>query len=255
MTTFNLIDEPWIDCAMVDRSQRSLGLKNVLAQAQVIEEIRGDSPLVIAALHRLFLAVLHRNFSVSDSQDWRTLWEGRSFDVGVLAGYFKVFGNRFDLFDEKRPFYQVAGLDWDKGGSSARLLFNQDNNATLFSHLTTADPPELTPSEAARLLLGIMAFDTGGTKTSERGAVSANAAMSNKGAIVLAKGGNLFETLMLNLCRYAPGEGDPWVFDRERDIPAWERDEENAPRRPDTRRLHRPAHLAESPHQPSARAS
>ena len=34
---------------------------------------------------------------------------------------------------------------------------------------------------------------------------------------------------MLNLCRYAPEEGDPWDFDRNGDIPAWERDEDTRP--------------------------
>ena len=137
--------------------------------------------------------------------------------------------DRFDLFDCERPFYQVSTLDLVKGGSSARLLFHADNNPTLFSHLSTSAPPELTPAEAARLLVGFMAFDVGGTKTSERGQESAKAAPLNKGAVILPRGGNLFETLMLSMCRYVPEEGDPWHFDRDRDLPAWERAGETRP--------------------------
>ena len=115
------------------------------------------------------------------------------------------------------------------------MLFHADNNPTLFTHLASSAPPELAPAESARLLVGFMAFDVGGTKTSERGPESAKAAPLNKGAVVLARGEDLFRTLLLNLCRYAPEEGDPWHFDRDLDVPAWERDEATRPedRNPD----------------------
>ena len=221
LATFNLIDEPWIPCTMLDGTRRSLGLHETLTQAQDIGELGGDSPLEVAALHRLLLAVLHRNFDIGDSQRWGTLWESGAFDSGVINGYFEKWRSRFDLFDGEWPFYQVADLDLTKGGSSARLFFHQDNNATLFTHVVKADPPSLTPAESARLLVGFMAFDVGGLKTGG----PAIAAMLNNGAVVLVKGSDLFQTLMLNLCRYSPEQGDPWDFNRDHDIPAWERDE------------------------------
>ena len=218
---------------MLDGARRSLGLGEVLTQAQDIGELGGDSPLEVVALHRLLLAVLHRNFDIGDAQQWAALWESGAFDAWVVDAYFEKWRGRFDLFDEERPFYQVGGLDLTKGGSSARLFFHQDNNATLFTHVATSDPPCLTPDEAARQLVGFMAFDVGGRKSDPPG-ISAYAAPLNKGAVVLAKGSNLFETLMLNLCRYAPQQGDPWDFNCDDDIPAWERDEKTRPedRRP-----------------------
>ena len=75
LATFNLIDEPWIPCTMLDGARRSLGLRETLTQAQAIRELGGDSPLEVAALHRLLLAVLHRNFDIGDSQQWGALWE------------------------------------------------------------------------------------------------------------------------------------------------------------------------------------
>ncbi len=210
---------------MLDGTRMSLGLREVLIQSQDVGELGGDSPLEVAALHRLLLALLHRNFDIGDSQKWGALWEGGALDCGVINDYFEKWRGRFDLFDGDRPFYQVAGLDLTNGGSSARLFFHQDNNATLFTHVATVAPPSLTPAESARLLVGFMAFDVGGLKTGG----PAKAAMLNNGAVVLVKGSNLFETLMLNLCRYAPEEGDPWDFNRDHDIPAWERDEETRP--------------------------
>ena len=229
MTAFNLIDEPWIPCTMGDGRRELLGVRGVLAQAPVISEIRGDSPLVVAALHRLLLAILYRCFKVESPGQWATLWDQKTWNAAVLNRYLARWHNRFNLFDDERPFYQVVGLDLGKGGSSARLLFHADNNPTLFTHLSTSSPPELAPAEAARLLVGLMAFDVGGTKTSERGQESAKAAPLNKGAVILPRGGNLFETLMLSLCRYVPEEGYPWEFDRDLDMPAWERDEETRP--------------------------
>ena len=228
LATFNLIDEPWIPCTMLDGTPRSLGLRETLTQAQDVGELGGDSPLEVAALHRLLLAVLHRNFDIGEEQQWGALWENGAFDSGVIDDYFERWRDRFNLFDEDRPFYQVASLDLTKGCSSARLSFQPDNGATLFTHVITADPPSLTPPESARLLIGFMAFDVGGRKSDPPG-ISADAAPLNKGAVVLAKGNTLFETLMLNLCRYAPHDEDPWAFNRDHDIPAWERDEETCP--------------------------
>lgn len=225
MTSFNLIEEPWIPCTMRDGALEPLGVREVLTRAPHISEIRGDSPLVVAALHRLLLAVLYRNFPIESPGHWADLWRRQAWDTNVLGDYLERWRGRFDLFDTERPFYQVAGLDPAKGGSVARLMFHADNNPVLFSHLSTSAPPELSPAEATRLLTGFMAFDVGGTKTSEHGQESANAAPLNKGAVVLPRGGSLFETLMLNMCRYVPEEGDPWSFDRNQDLPAWERDE------------------------------
>ena len=214
---------------MEDGKRALLGIRDALAQAPAISEVRGDSPLVIAALHRLLLAILHRNFPVEGPGQWAALRDRGAWDFSMLDGYLELWHDRFNLFDAERPFYQVSGLDLSKGGSPARLLFHADNNPTLFSHLSTSAPPELIPAEAARLLVGFMAFDVGGTKTSERGQESARAAPLNKGAVMLPRGGSLFETLMLSMCRYVPEEGDPWHFSREHDLPAWERDGETRP--------------------------
>lgn len=60
--SFNLIDEPWIPCIRLDGKPDELSLRAVFAQAHQLREIRGDSPLETASLHRLLLAVLHRVF-------------------------------------------------------------------------------------------------------------------------------------------------------------------------------------------------
>ena len=76
MAAFNLINEPWIPYTMLDGTQEHLGIQGVLVQARNIKEIGGESPPVVAALHRLLLAVLHRNFDIADSGVWDLLWRG-----------------------------------------------------------------------------------------------------------------------------------------------------------------------------------
>ncbi|MCY3659248.1 MAG: type I-E CRISPR-associated protein Cse1/CasA [Caldilineaceae bacterium] len=223
MAAFNLIDEPWIPCTMLDGTQEHRGIQGVLVQAGSIKEIGGESPPVVAALHRLLLAVLHRNFDIADSGVWDRLWKGGRFDIEELNTYFKRWYGRFDLFDKEKPFYQVAGLAPTKGGPSHFL----EDRSTLLTELVASNPvPELSPAESARWLLGLMSFDVGGWK---KGRVPTKAAMLYRGAVVLARGDNLFQTLMLNLCHYAPREGEPWDFDPGKDIPAWERDVDTQP--------------------------
>ena len=224
MASFNLIREPWIPCLMAGGERLSLGIREVVASAHRILELEGDTPPVSAALHRLLITIVHRNVDIQSPEEWAAMWEAGAFDMDAFDDYFGRWEQRFDLFGAKRPFYQVSDLDRRAGRSSARLLFHQAHNATLFSHLREDRPPELAPSEAARLLVGLMAFDVGGTKTGG----SARAAPLNRGAVALAKGQNLFQTLALNLCRYFPEEGDPWDFARNRDMPAWEREYETA---------------------------
>ena len=219
LASFNLIREPWIPCLMAGGERISFGIREVLGNAHHVRDIEGDTPLVSAALHRLLIAIVHRNVEVDSVEAWAALWESEGLDIHAFDEYFRQWERRFDLFDPVRPFYQVSSLDRSVSTSSARLLFHQANNATLFSHLREDRPPALAPAVAARLLVSLMAFDFGGTKTGG----SAKAAPLNRGAVVLAKGQNLFETLALNLCRYAPEEGKPWDFDRDGDMPAWER--------------------------------
>ena len=60
MFSFDLIEEKWLPCVMLDNSLKSLSLRDVLTDAHNIRELIGDSSPVTIALHRLLLAILHR---------------------------------------------------------------------------------------------------------------------------------------------------------------------------------------------------
>lgn len=223
MTTFNLIREPWIGCVSADG--RPVGLAEALASAHRISEITDESPLVVAALHRLLLAILHRNFGPRDSEAWGGLWKQRRFPSEGLETYWTKWESRFDLFGDTHPFYQSATItERDGPNTIAKLQFHRaaGNNATLVDHTTDRLPPAMQPAEAARALVTHQTFALGGTvgylescekDADKRGSDSPSA----RGALCLLQGANLFETLMLNLAEYDPAA-------HPKDLPCWERD-------------------------------
>jgi CRISPR system Cascade subunit CasA len=233
MYSFNLVSENWIPCLkIIDEQRRSitLSLQNTLLQAHQIESIVGDNPLVTVALHRLLLAILHRVLEgPCNTEHWAQLWRVGKSDEAAISGYLEKWKPRFDLFDEKLPFYQTSEVSPDKAGSSSKLLFQADNNATLFDHTFADNAPALSPAVAARLLLAFQAFDVSGTITGDSGNDSANASPLCQSAVALVRGQNLFQTLMLNLHQYNSEDEEPFSFDPQKDRPAWESVENTKP--------------------------
>jgi CRISPR system Cascade subunit CasA len=216
--SFNLLDEPFVPVYGADgRNERSL--RDVLILAHEIREMRDASPLATLALHRLLLAILHRNFGPTSPSQWQQLWEAGRFPAAPLEAYFKKCHDKFDLFDKTQPFFQDSAFRTKEPNGINQLVRElcRGNNATLFDHTSEDPPPLLTPAEVARALIAEQAFAVGGGK-SELGYTTSAPLIG--GVAVLVGGENLFETLMLNLVRYdhrhpiAGGEGD---------APAWER--------------------------------
>lgn len=229
MFSFNLVDEPWIPClAITDEGERivSLNLSDTLIQAHKIKLVNGDNPLVTIAIHRLLLAVLHRVFKgPRNTDEWSGLWQKWKFDELTIEAYLLEHKPRFDIFDEHLPFYQTAEVSTDKAVSSARLLFQDDENATLFNHTLSSQPPEVSPAMSARMLLVFQAFDVSGLITGENRADTANASPLCQTAVCLVRGSNLFQTLMLNLHHYNSEDEEPFPFEQKDDLPVWERQE------------------------------
>ncbi|WP_040668825.1 type I-E CRISPR-associated protein Cse1/CasA [Nitrolancea hollandica] len=230
---YNLVDEPWIPCVLLADGQKvELGIHDVLCHAHKIREISDPSPLVTITLHRLLLAVLHRNFGPATPEDWSALWEHGSWDAIRLDAYLDQWHSRFDLFDERYPFYQTPEIEFCYETSVAEIVhgFTLGNYATLFDHHRASDPPQLSPAQAARYLVAFQSFAPGGliTYRSQHGEPAnpfkyAKAGLLAKAAVSLLTGDNLFQTLMLNLLRYDREDGVPFEFMGE-DLPAWERD-------------------------------
>jgi CRISPR system Cascade subunit CasA len=193
----------------------AVGLRDALVRAHDIRELVDGSPLVTVSLHRLLLAILHRNFGPATFDAWKVLWRAGRWDAATLDAYFAQWRHRFDLFDPERPFYQSTSLEDGTKVHPPALLAQElatGNNATVFDHSVSGSPTPIPPGQAARLLIARQLFSVGGG-VSEPFYLSH--APLTTGYTVLALGETLFETLALNLTEYAAVPGD---------APVWEQD-------------------------------
>lgn len=232
MPSFNLVDAKWIPCVMPDGTRDEKGIKEMILEASGIKGIFDNSPLVTVAIHRLLLAILHRNLGPPNEMEWGKLWKDGAgkWDTDKLIEYLDRWYDRFDLFDEKHPFYQsptmpvsatdVKGKLKSYAKSIAGIIHElaTGDNATLFDHTIEDNPPAVSPAEAARLLIAFQAFAVGGLITFESGQDrtkfgSADNAPLVKGAVTIVQGDNLFQTLMFNLHKYNRYDESP--FKRE----------------------------------------
>ncbi|MCG8555500.1 MAG: type I-E CRISPR-associated protein Cse1/CasA [Proteobacteria bacterium] len=220
--TFDLTTEGWIPVKVGNR-RCEVGLQEALVGAHRYQELTHSSPLVVAALHRLLLAFVHRCFGPEDLSAWLALHKRGVFDAETIDRYLDQWRPRLQLLDPERPFYQCAALPFES--KPPEILQAERSNYGAPAHLFQHRPDgwcDLMPlSEAARHLVALQAFAPGGFTPTKSKAVEA--APLNRAALVLVRGTTLFETLMLNLLVYQPG-GAPIPGNAATDLPAWEQD-------------------------------
>lgn len=232
--SYNLIDEPWIDCTGMDGNSRTVGLRKLLLSAHELRGIESQNPLTIAALLRVLLALVHRAVAgPKTTSEWKALYALKCFPEEVVAPYLEKVRDRFDLFSESFPFYQCAGLTILDAGkkptpvSVAVMMLERasGNNKTIFDHTTDDTSLALSPAEAARALITTQMFALGGLNKKTTNWFDFQQSYLNaslvSGIFIALTGESLFETLMLNLLlpeyHLIPTNGD--------DRPIWERNE------------------------------
>lgn len=224
--SFNLVDQPWIPCLVSPGQTQELGLEDTLIRAHELKEIVHESPLVVASLHRLLLALLHRVFGPPNMEAWADLWNQGAWDTVAVQDYFRQWRDRFDLFHPEYPFYQTSkvgkvsknGVEEVKASPVQRLAqqLTGGNNKLLFDHTVDQTPVSWSPAEAARYLIAEQNFALGGGVSYPFNLCDGP---STKGLNVLALGFDLFQTLALNLIPY--NERSP-IPNSTEDKPAWE---------------------------------
>lgn len=248
MPRYNLLDEKWIQVASKDTVEK-VSIKELFAGAAKYKELAGDMKTQDFAVMRVMLAILHTVFSRFDSngdpyeffevdkesflqigeleeidledyedalyQTWIDIWNAKEFPK-VVYEYLEKWRERFFLYDDKYPFFQVtkevlkenAGIDPDvkKGGGNFfgkninRLISESDNKTkyAIFSPKEIDNKEYLRDDEVVRWLITLQGY----TGTSDKQKVGA-AKTYSKGWLydlggVYFRGNNLFETLMLN---------------------------------------------------------
>ena len=221
--SFNLVSQGFIPCLFPDGRRELLGLRDTLARAHEIREIRDDSPLVTVSLHRLLLAILHRNFGPKSMADWAPIWNAGRFDADKLDAYFEKWADRFDLLSATHPFYQTAGMSTRTPQPPASLFDERaiGNNATLFDHSQDLAGTPMTLGTATTGIVVRQAFAIGFGKSPNCSIHGRNVvtgyrtdAPLTRGLLVLILGNTVFETLLLNFASQSPPRKDH--------IPLWE---------------------------------
>ena len=218
MSHFNLIDEPWIPVCMKYGGRKELGIWDTLRQAHNIASIEHNSPLVVAALHRLLLAILYRAFEgPTDGRQAQALFND-GLPLERIKVYLDRWRNRFWLFDDDAPFWQLPDYDpkeW-RSWSALAVEHNADNAKVLFDHLMISQAGTISLVAAARWLVACQGFVVGGGNSDFKYTKGSPSASS---LVVLPLGDTLSDTMLFSL---VPQPRQITMGD----LPAWERSPE-----------------------------
>lgn len=285
MGQYNLLDEPWIAVMPADGSQaKTVSLLTLFREAHRCKRLAGEMVTQDFAVLRLLLAVLTTVFSRLDAdgkpysfvelderfrqtndvdeddleeedefeeamaETWQALWQRGAFPE-IVATYLEAWRDRFYLFDETYPFYQVRREDFERygvkkknkekkeksnkwrgtetygtlftGSNMNRLISESRNKKALFSPRDDAEKDTMDSAELVRWLIMLQGYVGTGDKGKfrEKGKEEAwsKGWLYDIGGICMA-GDNLFETLMMNLVLCHPAENDV----RHRQRSCWE---------------------------------
>lgn len=223
MIPFNLLDEPWIPCRKVNNNEVvRVSLSTLIVEAPSWQRIEHASPLVTISIYRVVLALLHR--ALQGPEDYfaaKKLIQTGSFPKEKVNSYFAQWRERFELFHDQTPFYQMPDLPLEGYADPWTRLsaeYGSGNTSFLYNYALREKKPgppvAISFAEAACRLLEFQQFALGGLM--KRFVTSASAGLAVPGVLILADGPNLFEQLCLSLIPYSKGD---WT----RDKPIWER--------------------------------
>ena len=239
MPRYNLLDEKWIQVVSKDTVEK-VSIKELFAGAAKYKELAGDMKTQDFAVMRVMLAILHTVFSRFDSngdpyeffevdresflqtgdieendledyedtlyQTWIDIWNAKEFPK-VVYEYLEKWRERFFLYDDKYPFFQVTKevIEKDAAGGGEfygkninRLVSESNNKQAYFSPKDESYKEYIADDELARWLITLQGY----IGTSDKKKVG-TAKTYSKGWLydlggVYLQGNNVFETLMLN---------------------------------------------------------
>ena len=237
--SYNLVEEPWIRVRYKGGGEAELSLFDVFRQASAIERLSNDLPTQDFAIMRILLAVLQRACLLVVEEDadpadtWFDFW-GSGLPLEAIEQYLSQWKHRFDLFDEKEPFMQVAGMHTAKNEASkiSKIIADIPDGKPFFTLRTGKEAEIITYSEAARWLVHAHAFDVAGIKSGVVGDPHAKSGKSYStgypgwagclGGVYIAEN-TLEKTLLANLILWdSEPESDRIVSSA--DAPVWERE-------------------------------
>jgi CRISPR system Cascade subunit CasA len=216
---FSLIDEPWIPVQRLDGTRCELGIRDTLLQADQIAEIQDGSPLVVAALHRLLLAVLYRALEGPTDGQQAKAWFKDGWPLDHIDAYLRKWRDRFWLFHPRYPFAQIPDFEpktW-RAWTVLAAEHNADNAKVLFDHVDVCRAGSIGAAQAARWLQAAQTFSLGGGNSDFGYTKHGPSAV---GVMAMPVGKDLRDTLCFML---VPQNRSV----QEHDLPLWEREPES----------------------------
>jgi CRISPR system Cascade subunit CasA len=242
MSEFNLLDEKWIRVLSEDGSSE-VGILELFENAHKYKSLNGELPTQNFALLRLLLAIMYaalcENFdSFKDAiLLWTAIYNQSKFDSNTIRDYLEKHRERFYLFDDKFPFYQIPYKDIrllyksdDKPSGVGRLvgeISESDNKTSLFSTYSGEGKEYTSYAEAARWLLHLMIYDVAsygknskkyGYLTDKKSGYNGFSWAGQLGGAYI-EGENMFDTLMKNFVIANFNDNKLWKQGK----PAWEK--------------------------------
>lgn len=279
MSEFNLLDEAWISVVTDYKGTTKLvGMKEFFKDAHKYIALAGDTKTQDFAVMRFLLAVLHTVFSRYDAdgvvykgielddrmrqveeikgraakeypdalmKTWKDLWNKGKFP-DIVDKYLEAWRDRFYLFDDKYPFYQVTKDFFDdcdlysnkgatkEAGSISFKTINRKISETgkkiaIFSMVSGNDSEskgELSNPQLTRWLINYMAYSATPDKTKIKRYLDikdiekydGHKGWENSIGAIHYKTDSLFVTLVLNLILVHPVD----KFKFKIQTPAWE---------------------------------
>lgn len=234
---FNLLDDPWIIVLRPDGRERTVSMLELLDEAPRLAAIGGEVATQGFAITRLLLAFLHRAVDgPQDQEEWEELWTADELPKERIRAYADRVRDRFDLFDEAVPFFQVADLrtSTSKLSGLEKIVADVPVGEPLFTTRSATDLQRISAAEAARWLVHTQAFDASGIKSGALGDPTVKAGKgypigpgwSGQLGGVLVCRSDLRESLLLNLLSFDTGR---YVrIGGKDDVPPWEREPDTA---------------------------
>jgi hypothetical protein len=203
-SNFNLIDEPWIPVLYHDGRCARIGIQKAMEEAGSIRQIAASNPMDLFAIYRLLLTMIYWKANAAGGVESLRgmLLKGKTPRAIIDA----IDGARvwFDLFDNKRPFFQDVTAQNEKH-MSAGSLFAEMANGTNIAHFHHGDDESMRlcrPCAAIGMLRLVPWTQSGG-------AGKTPAVHNAPPIMVLARGQTLAQTLGLNLVPLKAKPGKP----------------------------------------------
>ena len=232
--TFNLIDEPWIEVVDHDGKESIISIRDLLDKAERYRDLSHALGTVNFATLRVILAILYRSWDskklrkLDNALDhWEQKWQQESLLDTEVQKYLDTWHHRFDLRDEKMPFFQVADLHTEKNRWRELDILFPDIGRDGDLYTMRSGVVSISGAEAAQMLVHVMAYDCAGIKTGVVGdpRVKEGKGYGQKGyrniswagwlGGTILKGASLRETILLN---YVPQREEAGTDD----LPQWE---------------------------------